>query len=281
MTLDLTLMSARLKASLENASVRQSVLHNLFDLFTYVDSHLGLHDAETHADFVIGKVRGSTNIRETEIEIFTRLQELGIIDKIAAKQDERARTIFGQIRPFLTRDADILDFGSGSGRVTKLIHANVSRATYGIDVCRYPYEGGGPQLIVYDGRSIPFPPNSFDIIVSSAVLHHDRENELLLPEFNRVLRVGGRAVIIETIPMDDSAEELARTFVIDWFYNRCILLAGVPVPGAYRTQRGWIDLFRRHGFRLATIDGIRNPQHLGIDQQLVPDYHILMVFEKE
>jgi SAM-dependent methyltransferase len=49
-------------------------------------------------------------------------------------------------------------------------------------------------VIDYDGRRIPFPDASFDVVFSSNVLEHIADLPGMLAETKRVLRPGGRAV---------------------------------------------------------------------------------------
>jgi SAM-dependent methyltransferase len=46
----------------------------------------------------------------------------------------------------------------------------------------------------FDGRRIPFPDESFDLVYSSSVLEHVTDADALQAEIRRVLRRGGRAL---------------------------------------------------------------------------------------
>jgi hypothetical protein len=54
-----------------------------------------------------------------------------------------------------------------------------------------------PQFLTYDGRAIPLPSGSVDRIVSFDAFHHIPNQDELLREIFRVLKVGGRVVFAE------------------------------------------------------------------------------------
>lgn len=55
-----------------------------------------------------------------------------------------------------------------------------------------PYE----KLQVAAGENIPFPENSFDIVYSHGVIHHSPDMPRMIKEAYRVLRPGGRLIIM-------------------------------------------------------------------------------------
>ena len=52
-----------------------------------------------------------------------------------------------------------------------------------------------PRFVVADVAAMPFPDESFDLVVSSYAAHHWPDRHAGLMEVNRVLRPGGRAII--------------------------------------------------------------------------------------
>lgn len=84
----------------------------------------------------------------------------------------------------------ILEIGGGTGFQAKLL------AEHGYDVAsidipqsNYAEERVFPVLD-YDGATIPFPDDSFDVVFSSNVLEHVRDRRRLYDEIERVLRPG-------------------------------------------------------------------------------------------
>jgi len=68
-----------------------------------------------------------------------------------------------------------------------LEHARENAAAYGADV----------KFSLYDGRTLPFEENSFDLIVSRNVLWNIEAPELALQEWKRVLKPGGRMIYFD------------------------------------------------------------------------------------
>lgn len=147
-------------------------------------------------------------------------------------------------------DEQILDVGTGSGITLfgSAKHLTTGKAT-GIDIW-LPNAGGGTaeqfwknaraeglerrvELQNVDARQMPFENESFDVITSSAALHHighsadDREQALR--EMVRVLKPGGTIALCDIASMID--------------------------PAADFLQRSGITLIERHGRIAPTIIG--------------------------
>ncbi|WP_425388041.1 class I SAM-dependent methyltransferase [Arenimonas malthae] len=96
--------------------------------------------------------------------------------------------------------ARILDLGAGTGRQA----ARLAALGYHVTAVDLPSSAYAAQrvhpVIDYDGRNIPLPDGSVDIVFSSNVLEHVPAVEALLCETARVLAPGGRAVHILPTP---------------------------------------------------------------------------------
>ena len=84
----------------------------------------------------------------------------------------------------------ILEIGGGTGFQAKLLSEHgYDVASIDIPQSNYAEERVFPVLD-YDGATIPFPDDSFDVVFSSNVLEHIRDRERLYVEIDRVLRPG-------------------------------------------------------------------------------------------
>jgi SAM-dependent methyltransferase len=97
------------------------------------------------------------------------------------------------------RGRDILEIGCGEGMMfdgtaTQPVQMDVSMTRVGraAPKCRF--------LICADGYQLPFASESFAAVLLVAVLEHTREPWRLLAEARRVLKKGGRAIIV--VPND-------------------------------------------------------------------------------
>jgi SAM-dependent methyltransferase len=106
----------------------------------------------------------------------------------------------------LPRQPRLIDVGCSTGYLLEDLHKSVPHATLiGVD----PIASGlnkahkavpGARLIQADACALPLLDASMDVAVSANVLEHVPDDEQALAEIFRVLRPGGRAVIV--IPLD-------------------------------------------------------------------------------
>jgi SAM-dependent methyltransferase len=88
----------------------------------------------------------------------------------------------------------LLEIGAGPGAQAKFLQHQGFDVT-AIDLAGSQYEPLRVFPVMdYDGRSIPFPDHSFDVIYSSHVVMHIVDTEQFHQEVQRVLKPGGRVV---------------------------------------------------------------------------------------
>lgn len=133
------------------------------------------------------------------------LQGLQLVSVVAAN---RVRTVEKTYENFTTwdllksqrmaeriRDGEkVLDVGTGSGR--RLVELSLFRRIdcHGVDI-HIGASRPGIELHTYDGRTLPFPDQSFDVVMICYVLHH------LTPEnardlMSEITRVAKRKVLV-------------------------------------------------------------------------------------
>jgi len=98
----------------------------------------------------------------------------------------------------------VLDIGCGNGYV--LWHyARHGAHVHGVDITetalalsRRRFELGGltGEFRLTDGNRLPYPDRHFDIVCSMGVLHHIEDPRPMLAEARRVLRPGGRLILM-------------------------------------------------------------------------------------
>jgi ubiquinone/menaquinone biosynthesis C-methylase UbiE len=98
----------------------------------------------------------------------------------------------------------ILDVGSGNGYVlskyaTEGAHVfGIDITQAGIDLCckRFEHLNLNGQFQVADAQALPFADNTFDCVCSMGVLHHVPDTQKALDEIYRVLKPGGRLIVM-------------------------------------------------------------------------------------
>lgn len=99
------------------------------------------------------------------------------------------------------RGKRVLEIGCGRGafarylaqRGAKLVAADFSPAA--VSYARERLAGLGAEVIVADIQDIPFPDESFDVVISQETLEHVPDPKRGLSELVRVTRLGGRVLV--------------------------------------------------------------------------------------
>ena len=122
----------------------------------------------------------------------------------------KIRDVAGQITAVgLPATSSVLDFGCGIGGSVPYFRRYLPEATLTcIDVSQKSLEiaqerfPGAATFLAFDGKLLPFPDQSFDVVFTACVFHHIPETEhvALLQEIRRVLKSGGRFFIFEHNP---------------------------------------------------------------------------------
>jgi ubiquinone/menaquinone biosynthesis C-methylase UbiE len=108
----------------------------------------------------------------------------------------------------LCKEGALLDIGTGPARLLLALHKKAPQIKLiGIDsssamVAKAKENVAGIESIeIKQGNadSIPFPDNSFDIVVSTASIHHWKQPTVGLNEAYRVLKKGGFALIYDLV----------------------------------------------------------------------------------
>ncbi|MEC7397748.1 MAG: metalloregulator ArsR/SmtB family transcription factor, partial [Pseudomonadota bacterium] len=106
-----------------------------------------------------------------------------------------------------------LDIGTGTGRILKIISPKAKRAV-GIDlslemltVARSTLAGpefANCRVRHGDMQQLPLDDDSFDVVTFHLVLHYAERPELVFSEATRPLRPGGKVIVVDFAPHDES-----------------------------------------------------------------------------
>lgn len=162
------------------------------------------------------------------------------------------------------RDRDVLEAGCGiatdglqfaraGARYTGL---DFSSTALGLARERFEMEDVAGRFVGDSVTELPFADASFDLVYSMGVIHHVPDTEAAVSEFHRVLRPGGRAIVM--LYHRDSFNYRFTIMVVRRLLAAVILLPGGPelvARVAHETPEvleGHRLLLREHGIRYLT-----------------------------
>jgi SAM-dependent methyltransferase len=133
----------------------------------------------------------------------------------------------------------MLDIGCGDGIIsTYLLADRPDMELEGAEVLERP--NCKIKCTVFDGKTLPFPDNSFDAVMMNDVLHHVDDVEAMLGEAMRVTR---QYVVIKDHTWSNKLDVLILKFM-DWVGNRAY---GVRLPYNYKQKTFWTRAFGAKG----------------------------------
>jgi len=126
----------------------------------------------------------------------------------------------------------LLDFGCGA-KPYKDLFTSVSEYI-GLDYASEGHSHVDENIdVFYDGKTIPFPDNSFDSVFSSEVFEHVFSLQEILPEISRIIKPGGKLLV--TCPFAWEEHE-------------------IPVDYARYTRFALQDMLEKNGFIVRITD---------------------------
>ena len=112
------------------------------------------------------------------------------------------------------------------------------------------------KLVIYNGRKIPLPNNSFSTVISNCVLEHVSDLYNVVKEVNRVLKPEG--TFLTTVMAKPWEENLFGTKIIGGAYKEWMRKRQLHRNLLSRTE--WDQMFQRAGFTIKESTGYLNPQ---------------------
>ncbi len=135
--------------------------------------------------------------------------------------------------------ASVLDIGCGDGTIGGLIaRLRPDISIQGVEFMVRP--GCKIECHSFDGFTLPFPSNSFDVGLFVDVLHHTQDPRVLLREAVRV----SRSFVLIKDHLDENAIDNLTLRLMDWVGNRP---HGVVLTYNYQNRKQWTEQFSNSG----------------------------------
>ena len=169
---------------------------------------------------------------------------MGLIEAVHGRYVHKRRTLVlsDWCSRLIPLNSNVLDVGCGDGRLARLIaEKRPDISIRGIDVCQR--NDAVMPIDTFDGKSIPYGEDSFDVVMFVDVLHHASQPMTLLREAVRVAR---HAIVIKDHLAEGSLAHLTLR-VMDWVGNA---RHGVALPYDYWSLAKWHRVFDKLGLRI-------------------------------
>lgn len=287
-----------IKEIVNDSSVKETVAAMLTDVLTY----LGLPQAKSEkiVQQCLEAASSYQTLEAYEERAHNIIDAEKIVQKIPEKLTIRATLKANYITPHLL-DGNLLDYGCGDGQVSQIIAENKGVPATLTDV--YEHKNVKATGLTFkqfkQGEKAPFADAEFSNVLAITVFHHSSNPAQSIKDVARITKPGGRVIVVESVfgvdgkqlsPKEQqkiagyirlSAEQqrLINVF-FDHFYNRILSYSPnaetkVNVPFNFNTPDSWKKVFAQNGLKQEEV------VHLGLDQQIAPEYHTLHILRKQ
>lgn len=150
---------------------------------------------------------------------------------------------------FIQKGSKILDLGCGSGIIGMTFQDYFQAKVIGVDIkdsriVPLPFK-------IINGKSLPFPEKSFDIVLINYVLHHSGDPILLLKEAKRVAK--DKIVIYEDLPEGFLSKLRCKIHGVS--FNKFFKIKNRP---SFKPEREWEKVFKKIGLNIIFKRRINN-----------------------
>jgi demethylmenaquinone methyltransferase/2-methoxy-6-polyprenyl-1,4-benzoquinol methylase len=198
----------------------------------------------------------------------------GVFDSVAPKYDlmndlmsmglHRAWKAFTVLVANLQEGYQVLDIAGGTGDLALafskkvgtsgcVVHTDINEAMLRNGRDRLLDAGVVLPTLVCDAEKLPFPSNHFDVVSVAFGLRNMTHKELALAEMNRVLKPGGKLLVLEFSKVAPPLEK-----VYDWYSFNVLPKLGKLVAGDDASYRYLAESIRMHPAQQPLKELIKN-----------------------
>ncbi|MHB8668817.1 MAG: bifunctional demethylmenaquinone methyltransferase/2-methoxy-6-polyprenyl-1,4-benzoquinol methylase UbiE [Burkholderiales bacterium] len=208
-------------------------------------------------------MNGKTHFGYTEIDAAEKARKVaGVFDSVAPKYDlmndlmsagmHRAWKAFAVAIAGIRKGERVLDVAAGSGDLARVFArrageqgevwiTDINRAMLSRGRDRLLDEGRALPLAQCDAERLPFPSDYFDCVSVAFGLRNMTHKEAALAEMRRVLKPGGRLLVLE---FSRVWQPLSRAY--DWYSFKVLPWLGSKVAGDADSYRYLAESIRMH-----------------------------------
>lgn len=165
-------------------------------------------------------------------------------------------------------DSYILDYGCDDGSVAEMImEYNPSLRIVGVDI-----QANRPSKIprkIYNGTKIPYPNNTFDIVICLDVLHHTKDMSVHVKEMRRVSK---KYLIIK----DHMIYSFFSRMLISFSDFTSNVPYGIKCEFNFLTKKQWYSLFKKQNLKI-----VKNPKNLNLGFSINEKYNPIFKLKKK
>jgi len=201
---------------------------------------------------------GYQSVEETEKAKHVR----GVFDSVAPKYDlmndlmsmglHRAWKAFTVLVADIHEGYQVLDIAGGTGDLAlafskkvgksgRVVHTDINEAMLSTGRDRLLDAGVALPTLVCDAEKLPFPGNHFDVVSVAFGLRNMTHKDVALAEMNRVLKPGGKLLVLEFSKVAPPLEK-----IYDWYSFKVLPKLGKLVAGDDASYRYLAESIRMH-----------------------------------
>ena len=186
----------------------------------------------------------------------------GVFDSVAPKYDimndlmsmglHRAWKAYTVLVANVREGYQVLDIAGGTGDLAlafskkvgksgRVVHTDINEAMLSTGRSRLLDAGVSLPTLVCDAEKLPFPNDHFDVVSVAFGLRNMTHKEAALSEMNRVIKPGGKLLVLE---FSKVAKPLEKPY--DWYSFKVLPLLGKWVAGDDASYRYLAESIRMH-----------------------------------
>jgi ubiquinone/menaquinone biosynthesis C-methylase UbiE len=151
----------------------------------------------------------------------------------------RAQWSFDRLAQMVQKGSRILNLGAGDCRLDRILARDLQCDVVSLDVD--DYNETNLPLLLYNGLQIPFPDDSFDVVLLLFALHHAEQPTEVLREAHRVCRK-------QVIVFEDKIVSPYDKMIFRGFHHFLTWSQGFSFPQREWTPEQWSLLAKDVGF---------------------------------